>query len=345
VRVLLTGFSSQQCGGSPIMKYVTVSSMIRDALRDEGHEVDNRKYQWDDDPTAYDAVLIGLVPPLSINGRLVYSGLKAIHDCLDRRVPMLFFVDDPNYYQSKSQYPTVMRVPERLYRQSVYQYRPDYARAIEDKDKITRVVTWMSENLWPTVLLPAYEWGDHDAMPKMTTVRQVYADPSAYVPDYKFMLPVQKERVWIIGGIVNPLEWLGKLNLTWPYEMYGNAKYNTHGKLFEENLVRRFASARGVLCQPRVRTRATGWWRSRYLFAAKTGCILLGEDRDLAPLGDSYTRVTPAEVEQMDDIGLDQLAAEQGKIILDQLWTRERYSLAVDTALQIACNEVDRFHW
>ena len=345
MRILLTGFSSQQCGGSPIMKYVTVSSMIRDALVDAGHEVDNRKYEWNDDLTPYDAVLIGLVPPLSINGRLVYSGLKAIHDCLTYRVPMMFYVDDPNYYQSKSQYPTVMRVPERIYRESVYTHRPDYATALENKSQIVNVVNWMSTNLWPTVLLPAYEWGDHDEMPRMTTVRHVFADPSAYVPDYPFEIPEQRERTWVIGGIVNPLEWLGRLNLTWPYEMYGNAKYNTHGKLYEADLVQRFASTRGVLCQPRVRTRGTGWWRSRYLFAAKTGSILLGEARDLTPLGDPYTRVTPAEVEQMDDAGLDQLASEQGKIILDQLWTRERYSAAVDAALKTACDEVDRFRW
>lgn len=344
MKILLTGLSGQQCGKSPMLKYVTVSSMVRQALEDAGHEVDNRKYTWDEDITRYDAVVLGMVPPFSIGAGMLYSGLKAFADSLRFKVPVLLYVDDPNYYQFKNQYPSINRGLFRIYRESMYSGRYDYDNAVKDQELIGKTIKWLTEEQWPTLVIPAYEWGNRDNLPYVPTVRPVYADPSAYVPDYPIEFPYDRERKWVIGGIVNPTEWIGKQSFTWPIEMYGNAKYND-GKLTEDKLVQRFAEVYGILCQPRRATLASGWWRSRYLFAAKTKTIVLGDPADMAPLGKPYTTIEPQIVESASDEQLTELANAQAEVILSQLWSKERYSQTFNDALLLACEEHDRFTW
>lgn len=344
MRLLLTGLSQQQCGGQPLLRYVTVSSMIKAALEDAGHQVDNRKYTWDEDIRSYDAVVLGMVPPFSIGAGNLYSGLKAFADCLRFKVPVLLYVDDPNYYQFKNQYPSINRGLHRIYRESMYAGRLDYENARTDESLMGKTIEWLATRQWPTLVRPTYDWGDHSLMPYVNTVRLVDADPSSYAPRYPFEVPEQRERAWVIGGIVNSSDWIAKQSLTWPVEMYGNAKYNTHGRLKEPDLVARFAKVHGVLCQPRPRTNASGWWRSRYLFAAQTKTIVFGDPKDVHPLGDVYL-VPGSDVEKMSVTQLHDLASRQSEHFLSLIWPRERYSRVFDEALQVACAEHEKFVW
>lgn len=334
MRVLVTGMSGHQAGKQPKIKYVTVASMIADAIRDAGHEVTHRQAEWNEDLSQSDVVVIGMVPPYSIAAHAIYPALKLIRDAVQANHPVLLYVDDPNFYQFKNQYPSVERGIHRIFRENMYGGRPHYQDALAVQDEFQEIITWLTHQDWPPMLYPAYDFGDREKMPPIRTVKKIYADPSGYAPEYPFSWPAQRERSWVIGGIVDPRPWLEKLGGSWPVEMYGNAKYNLR-PLLEEQLVARFAETRGVLCQPRKVTYATGWWRSRYYFAAKTRSILVGDLGDLAPLGAPY-QLTVQDVEAMDESQLDAAAAAQAGVMLDLAWDRVRYSWALNEALSAA---------
>ena len=336
MRVLATGMSGHQAGRTPKNNMITVAKMIADALRDGGHDVDQRAAMWNEELGNYDVVVVGMVPPFSIAANWIYPALRLIRRCVQEGKPILLYVDDPNFYQFKNQYPSISRGIHRIFRESMYDGRPFYLNALAAKSEYQETIDWLATQTWPPMLYVAYEWGNHDAMPPINTVQKIYADPSGYAPEYPFSVPTSRERHWVIGGLIDSRPWLEKLGTTWPVEMYGNAKYNI-AKLQESELVQRFAETRGVLCQPRKVTYASGWWRSRYLFAARTNSVLVGDLGDLAPLGDAY-QLTIAQVEAMNEFDLDQAARAQAEVMLGIVWNKRQYITALTNALHAAMN-------
>lgn len=343
MRVLITGMSSQQGGKFPKVQYVTVSSMIAQALRDAGHEVDHRLPLWDEDLSKYDVLVLGMTPPFSIASRMIYPALHLFKQAVQGGFPIVCFIDDPNYFQYKNQYRSIDRGIQRIFRLGMYDHRPYFQQANEIRDEYNEIVNWLGYKTWPAVVWPVYDWGDRSKLPEIDTIKRFYSDPSPYVPDYPINVSEQRERSWVIGGIVDVREWVEKQQASWPIELYGNAKYNLK-PLLEADLVQRFAETTGVLCQPRRHTNGTGWWRSRFLYAAKARSVLVADPADVACLGEPYSYGV-GDVESMSTSDVAALAERQAELMLGLVWSKDRYAKLWDEAIEFACDERNKLTW
>jgi hypothetical protein len=100
--------------------------------------------------------------------------------------------------------------------------------------------------------------------------------------------------------------WLEKKNLTWPVEIVGSRKLirKLGGQRFdtEQDVLEFYNQHWGILSPPYPHA-GSGWWRSRFLYAAHVGSILVTDKGEGDPLGDAY-KLKIADVEKMSDADL-----------------------------------------
>ena len=87
----------------------------------------------------------------------------------------------------------------------------------------------------------------------------------------------------------------------------------------ESDVVWEYGSYKGVLC-PTYAHAGCGWWRVRYLHAQAAGCILGGDEAELAAIGTAYS-FTLREIEAMSDMQQSNLAQQQSQQLAARLAT------------------------
>lgn len=319
MRVLATGMSPPQCGRPTQTGYEHVSDLWVKALRAGGAQVEHRTVQAGEDLTGYDVVLVGLIPPNSIANRYLYTAFDVISRARRSGCGLVLYVDDWRFGQITHGVKVVKNNPtKRLFNNQMFKnlWNRDWAITPEGQVTIVSVLDALHERPWPVTLVPAFTWGDHTKLPSLPAATVEVLDPSRFVRDYT--IPVidddSRRRAWIMGTFSDQRHWIDSLGLTWEVDYVGTRRSKAEGKALKEpELVASYGGSWGILGAPYDHV-GSGWWRNRFVYAARANAIMLSDYREVASLGDDYYRHA-SEIEQMTTTQLRDAACAQSLLV------------------------------
>jgi hypothetical protein len=181
---------------------------------------------------------------------------------------------------------------------------------------------------------PMYAWGDRTGVRKRMPVEvgPIEAlDPSVVVNDTLAAVipksPKEKVRSWVLGALMPHDEWLARKNPEWAVEIIGSRKLiKKLGGLrldTEQDVLEYYNERWGILSPPYPHA-GSGWWRSRFLYAAHVGSILVADKGEGDPLGSSY-KLTISDVEKMSDDELAAAAKAQADALRPYIGTYDQF--------------------
>jgi hypothetical protein len=181
---------------------------------------------------------------------------------------------------------------------------------------------------------PMYAWGDRTGVRKRmpSDVGRIEAlDPTSVVFDTLNAVtpatPEEKERAWVLGALMPHDTWLEKKKPGWPVEIVGSRKLirKLGGSRLDTELdVLNFYNTRWGILSPPYPHAGSGWWRSRFLYAARIGSILVTDKGEGDPLGDAY-KLTIADVEKMNTEELTAAAKAQADALRPYIGTYDMF--------------------
>lgn len=341
MKVLISGSTSQQIGNGTRLGYGPVIDLFAAAIRDAGADVEHRRLVPEEDINDYDCLLIGMAPFNGLNATYLYGMLDAIRRARASKVGLVLYVDDWQIPLLKTGIRTQIRQPERLAREAIRTARRDLDWGMAHLDELMTVVHAFNDRPWPTTLAPKFEWGNADGLfEKLPTRKRITIDPSAYAVEYPTQLRPDAERygAWVLGILSDQRAWVEKLGLSWPVSYVGGKKSKADAPMKEIDLVQRYADCWGVLSPPYKALNGTGWWRNRYVYAARTGAVLLGDPAEVGLIGDAYL-TTPDVVESLGVPQLRELADAQRAQLESWQWSKERVRDTIMAELKLAVEE------
>lgn len=195
---------------------------------------------------------------------------------------------------------------------------------------------------------PMYAWGDRTGVRKRmpNEVGPIEAlDPSSVTFDTLAavtpMAQENKQRAWVLGALMPHDEWLAKKKPEWPVEIIGSRKLirKLGGQRLDTELdVLNFYNERWGILSPPYPHAGSGWWRSRFLYAARIGSILVTDKGEGDPLGAPY-KLTISDVEKMSDAELIGAATAQADALRPYIGTYDMFRDHVERILDRAKRE------
>ena len=167
---------------------------------------------------------------------------------------------------------------------------------------------------------PMYSFGDRSIvrkrMPKEVGPIEALDPTAPILPSLSpvtALPPQAKKKSWVLGALMPHDTWLEKKNPNWPVEIVGSRKLikKLGGQRFdtEQDVLEFYNNHWGILSPPYPHA-GSGWWRSRFLYAAHVGSILVTDKGEGDPLGDAY-KLTIDQIEKMSDAELHEAAMAQ----------------------------------
>lgn len=167
---------------------------------------------------------------------------------------------------------------------------------------------------------PMYSFGDRSIvrkrMPDAVGPIEALDPTSTVIPTLQpvtALHPTEKKRAWVLGALMPHDTWLERKNPDWQVEIVGSRKLikKLGGQRFaaEQDVLEFYNKHWGILSPPYPHA-GSGWWRSRFLYAAHVGSILVTDKGEGDPLGDAY-KLKISDVEKMSDTELHETAMAQ----------------------------------
>lgn len=339
MKILLTGCTRVMCGfpRKPTSNYLTFFELLAKMLQQLGHTV-----HWtavtpgDELKGKYDLALIGLQTLHGMAGKQHKYG--AFWAATQLKHMVVF--DDWQVYPSCYS----LKVPKYLWREAMLAGREleERAFALQHQELFERVQrAWWSA--MPGVLAPLFEWGDHSRFSRTHPgdgIKRLYSvDPSPFVPSLidpessYIRNPRLKNRRWVLASLADHGEKTKKLGLTWPIvAQHCISGKRGWGRIGEDQLVQHQYTENWGIISPKYNHAGSGWWRSRFNYAAQTRSILLAHNEEVRALGDAYL-LEPQDVEEMSDTELVGLAGMQAASLAAAGLSAERTLIKLDTIL------------
>lgn len=355
LRVLITGMSSMQAGAPTRLRVVQFGALLAQALRDEGHQVEHRRAIVGEPlGERFDVALVG-IGPTGTAGRLVYSAWDVIGRARAEGCALAIFLDDHKLTQIRDTIKSDLGTPverpiivggtptfatgARLVKDQ-FAGRRDWAWAIDHVGQLLVVGDALMSRPWPTTLIPAHSWDNHDLMLRalrFDVPRPVHLDPSAYVPEFPDLgLPGdERKRAWVSAALPDKKlsTWpITRERLGWPVHEFGAAKEG-QAKPTEAEVYAWYQQNVGLIAMRRTRHDGSGWWRIRYAHAARTRSIVLATSADSTAMGEPFT--VPVETIESTGTGaLRDLAQAQADAYFARQWSREQFRTCLDEVIR-----------
>lgn len=220
-----------------------------------------------------------------------------------------------------------------------------YERQIVESARALAGPRW-SAGLVP--VCPMYSFGDRSIvrkrMPKeLGPIESLDPSPTIYpLVDQATMTPfAEKERAWVLGALMPHDTWLERKSFEWPVEFLGSkkmvAKYGGRRLATELDVLNTYSKYWGILSPPYPHA-GCGWWRSRFIYGARVGSIVVTDKGEGDPIGSAY-KVTMRDVEAMSTDQLAALAAEQATQLRPWLPPYTVFSTHVNNIIERAVRE------
>lgn len=182
--------------------------------------------------------------------------------------------------------------------------------------------------------VPAYAWGDRDIV-RPTLPENIRDLPLNSIDPSFIALNIAQETIeeigtsevrqsWGLAALGDHTDWLAKTlpDLKWPVNMVG---HSSNRKLKTEHDVVRFYAENAAILSPAYYHAGSGWWRSRFIYAAALGIPIFAADGEAASLGDAY-QTSAYHIEKLDAVGRRELALEQRHAIYSRISSREQFA-------------------
>ena len=157
------------------------------------------------------------------------------------------------------------------------------------------------EKRWAAGMVPAcpmYGFGNRTLVRKRmpSVMGPIEAlDPSSTIYDtLEVVTPADaatKKRSWVLGALMPHDTWLERKSPAWPVEIVGSRKlirkYGGQRFQTEADVLGFYNDHWGILSPPYPHA-GSGWWRSRFMYAARVGSILVTDKGEGDPLGAPY---------------------------------------------------------
>jgi len=350
MKILMTGFSGLQTGHHSMrsMSRMSVPYYIYLKLKDIEPDttVEWRAVIPGESLTMYDLIWVNLAGCLSFNAPYSLGGFWALSF---KKIPTILFWDDWKIGQTLQHARSFSRWGEKqIFKKIGGKHLYQYADLLLNNKKVSKVISdvaghfacsdWSEYGYNRAQVVPMFKWGNLELIERMLPITSeqggVFSiDPSSQVELIKLKRLGVKDRRWCIGTIATYKKWLEKLAPTWPMsvfgsgpliKIYGGEKLKTEMQLQDE-----YQKSWGILAPP-YNYLGSGWFRTRYLYAANGRSIIYSEPGDVSPcLGKSHGLFLE-EIEAMSDSELRNLANSQAHATLlhltdDQYFTEQIY--------------------
>lgn len=349
MRILFTGYTTLQIAPERrgIIQKLDVPAEVVNCLREMGHEVDWRLVRLGEELRGkYDLLWLNVASPASINSsRGALGALWTVNSGL----PMIGFLDDWQYRQNLNAHKLIVKNPEaRLFAKmgdKPLHGSEDFEVIKRYQDVMVQACAAMLGPVWDrgaVPVAPLYSWGDESIVQEKVTrdthLSHVYGiDPSfitkPHLEEAWYRLCrggwPPRERRWQLGAISKQDAWIEKarLDAKWAVSQFGHSKAGLRLPT-ETDVICQYARAWGVL-SPAYPQNGSGWFRSRFIYAAFIGSVLSTEKKEADQLGPSY-RYPRVWVENMSDLQLASLAQDQRDALWPRLGNRELFKQRLD---------------
>jgi hypothetical protein len=253
-------------------KFVSIPELMVKGLKELGHSVDHRAVIEGEDLKMYDKVFVYLYP-LDHNAISPKSAVYTI----EQRPDAYICLDDWSFQK----------------------LLPSWEKVVDIHDLQSR--TWIA---------PLFPWGNTKRMG--LDVEKIEAwDPSSLYncpPVYKQIWEKRKTE-WFNASLSTDAHlWTEAQHLKWPVRAVGG-KLLGQERMLESQIVWAYGGYKGVLC-PTYQHAGCGWWRVRYIHAARAGAILGGDPVEFEMIHPCYD-LTLHEIEDMDNVLQKEIATSQ----------------------------------
>ena len=339
------------------LKVVPSHYSLWNCLTDMGYEVDQREVELGEDLSGYDEVIVFIAGPRQLVATTVYKGLWAISqrpDCIlafdDWQVPDLFKGVQKCSTEKELFADFILNV-NKVDRAEVHGYAKQFLQAVDvitGKKNRMLISAFRTEHCgdpeafgphllfdeiqYPRDRLFVYNPNPYHRNRRPGDLAHEGAEDPTWVNPQNATLwsPPVKERRFNFASLVQSKtqKWLKKQGYTgnpkddeagfingWPVDLYGS-KAESQKRLTEDQMCAVFQRDWGCL-MPGYEHAGSGWWRARPLQAADAGCILIGDQKELAVyygtdfplLGLTARDLTVASEQELEEIALAQAKA------------------------------------
>ena len=310
--ILITGMSAPQYSPKSNARTASFASQLDKTLTGAGHVVTwtHPKIDWDGRYfDAYDAILIGMSPVLSVTANHGYGALKAIQSLFyDPRLTL--FIDAPNPAQITASLNAVSADYTRLCK-DFFAARDGFEWANQPPGErvLIEVIKLLRTQTWPPTLYPSMPWADWTDPEWFQWMPFGFGESAVAVNLDGLMMsppnnqPTPRSHLWAVDDLKSP----------WAARIAANVTYN-----FVPLKPKRFAKDSDVSA---VLAKCTGtllvpqkdgitWWTPRLIQSLIVGTPVVTEWRDSKLLGPEWA-VLASTVEDLDDTQRILLAEHQ----------------------------------
>jgi len=162
MKILITGSTSQQASQRAAERFPTFASMMAEALRRNGDEVDfvepsfkfTKQYL-----SIYDLVIVGITPPTSVAANKVYPAFAVANRAKELGI-LALFIDAPEPFKIVSSLKSCFTGKTDLFK-SFYSKRKEYELVKADPELQAEVISFnefLYKKEWPVTLYPSLPW-------------------------------------------------------------------------------------------------------------------------------------------------------------------------------------------
>lgn len=313
MKILMTGMTTRTVGSQRLkLDYLNFNPLLKKALQEIGHVVEQRRITVDETMEEYDLGFIHVTPGDKIVCQNVLEVCSALQKMKGRAI---VFLEDWIAVEFRNAWYHILHARWDAWKKwKLYQWTAE-----EDLLVRSTILELLNGDSWP-IIANFYGWGQPREFfeKNFATRRTMVVDPSSMAAIPKFEAK-PKEYRWILATLQKHDKWVGSQGFTWPIECFGNERQG-HPAISEQEVTQRYAESWGVLAP---RYPVVGWFRPRFLLAAATGAVLYCDPSEGRFLGPAY-QVPVRQIESMSLADLSSLADYQKSTFSAKIWPKER---------------------
>lgn len=165
MKILITGSTAQQASQRAANRFPTFASMMAEALKRNGDEVDfvepsfkyTKQYL-----SIYDLVLVGIAPPTSVAANKVYPAFAMANRARELD-SLALFIDAPEPFKIMASLKSCLSGKTSLLK-DFYSKRKEFGifqRDMESRKEVIEFIEFLYKNEWPVTLYPSLPWSSN----------------------------------------------------------------------------------------------------------------------------------------------------------------------------------------
>lgn len=352
-----------------VYDYMSNVFVLEQALKLAGHTVDVRAVSLVEDPCIdedYDVALVGIAACQGLSSRFKLGALWALHKFGKRAG--IFPSDGKNIYTFPSLVKTCLTGEhfDKILGRAIDPIDYFLGQLQQDKNNVVDAeigqemkTVWigvLSKLLneardpycaWP-MLVPTHSWGDGRVYAQHFGADVTTWDPTNVAIPMQFKhedlgiddrLPGagspynERKREWVVSSLQNQTAWIKKQKCKWPVVIVGNKRKARQGEgvdyIPERELIDTYYRNYWGHLAFGYPLADGGWWRMRYVHAAKAGIVTCCDEADARRMPEDY-RHSRIRLETRTDEQLAAIAANQHLQLMNSAWPVERAVETVD---------------